>query len=107
MTTDRDRVPIRDPAFARLLRRRQRVRFAITVLLVGLYLGFALVALYRPHWFAAPVAAGSVVGWGLPLAYLIIAVSIVACGGYVHWANTRFEAEERRVGRESRPEPPQ
>ncbi len=106
MIAERDREQSRDPAFISLLRRRQRVRFAVAGLLVGLYLVFALVALYRPQWFSTPVAAGSVVGWGLPLAYLIIAVSIVACGAYVHWANVRFEAEERRLGRGSEPEPP-
>lgn len=88
---------IHDPAFERALKRRQRVRFALAILVVGLYLGFALVALYLPRWFGAPIAAGSVIGWGLPVAYLIIALSIVACGAYVHWVNTRFEAEERRL----------
>ncbi len=86
-----------DPNFIQLRRQRLRLRLALTTLLVVLYLGYALIALYAPHWFSAPVATGSVIGFGVLVAYAIIILSIVLSGVYVHWANTRFEAQENAV----------
>ncbi len=88
---------INHPDFQLLLKKRGRFRVVLISVLIVLYVGFALIALYLPEWFAVPVAEGSAMNLGIVAAYAIIFLCIAFSGYYVHRANTEFTALEQSV----------
>lgn len=90
-----------DPDFQRLLRRRSRLRWGLTGLLVTAYLGYGLAGLYAPEVLARPVP-GSAVALSLLLGYGIILLAI-ACSIFYVWRVNRIIAPlQQRLAREYR-----
>lgn len=79
-----------DPAFQQLLRKRSRLRWGFSSLIVGAYLAFGIGGLLMPQQYAVLIF-NDAISVGLTLGYLIIGASIVSSVVYVRLIN-RLEA---------------
>jgi uncharacterized membrane protein (DUF485 family) len=92
---------LNDPDFLRLLRRRSRLRWGLSGLLVAAYLTYGLAGIYAPEVLARPFL-GSAITWGLLVGYGIILLGI-ACSIYYVWQVNRIIAPlQQRLAREYR-----
>ena len=86
------------PAEARLralAARRWKIAITLTVAMVFVYFGFiALIAFDKPR-IARLVAPG--LSLGILLGVVVIVASWLLTWAYVHWANTRYDTELRKV----------
>ena len=62
---------LRDPKFRHLLKRRSRLRWGLSISLVGGYLAFILAGLFVPETYARPFF-GTSIPWGVALGDFII-----------------------------------
>lgn len=85
------------PDFIILVARRRRFALRLSAIVLIIYFSFILVIAFAPHLLAAPVAAGSVITWGIPVGLAIIISSFVLTGIYVRRANHEFDDENRRI----------
>ncbi len=85
---------LRDPEFHRLLARRSRWRWGLSILLIASYLLWSVGGIYFTEAYVAPFM-GLAIPWGMAAGFLIIALSIIASVVYVRVVN-RLEAEEAR-----------
>jgi len=83
---------LHDPVFQRLLARRSRWRWGLSILLIGAYLGWGVGGIYFPHVYARPLP-GSMMPWGMAVGLLIILLSILLSIAYVRIVS-RIEDEE-------------
>lgn len=81
-----------DPAFRRLLRQRNRWRWGLSGLLIGIYLVYGVLGVYLPEAYAAPLGNSSLPS-GLVAGLSIILLTIVLSMIYVRIAN-RLESSE-------------
>ena len=91
MMGDRAR-PSREPAFRRLLLRRSRWRWGLSIFLIGVYLAWAVSGIYATKAYTRPFM-GSAIPWGMAMGLMIIVLSIVLAIVYVRVVN-RIEADE-------------
>ena len=87
---------LRDPKFRHLLKRRSRLRWGLSISLVGGYLAFILAGLFVPETYARPFF-GTSIPWGVALGDFIIVMSIVLSLIYVRVVN-RWTAEQNKDG---------
>jgi uncharacterized membrane protein (DUF485 family) len=87
--------------FRQLIARRWLISALLTVALFVTYYGYILlVALDKP--FMARRLGSGVTTLGILLGVAVILISWVLTAIYVAWANTRYDAEVRRLRREIR-----
>lgn len=72
----RDKDIFDNPEFQRLLSRRSRWRWALSIGLIGAYFAYCLAGIYFNDAFARP-ALGTSISWGIVLGYLVIALAII------------------------------
>jgi uncharacterized membrane protein (DUF485 family) len=88
--------PDRDARLAAVAAARWKVALALTAAMVVLYFGFiSLIAFDKPllgRLLAPGLSIGIVLGAG------VIVCSWILTWVYVRWANTRYDAELRRLG---------
>jgi len=75
MMGDRAR-PSREPAFRRLLLRRSRWRWGLSIFLIGVYLAWAVSGIYATKAYTRPFM-GSAIPWGMAMGLMIIVLSII------------------------------
>lgn len=80
-----------NPRFRELVRRRGRFAWTLSALMLGLYIGFILAIAFVPEWLGTPIAAGSMITWGIPAGIGIILSAFVLTGIYVWRANGEFD----------------
>jgi len=83
-----------DTQFLQSLKRRNRLRGAFSVFLIGIYLAWGVCGVYYPECYAAPFM-GIAMPTGLAMAFAIIGLSMLLAVIYVRRTN-RFEDEDRR-----------
>lgn len=83
---------LRDPEFRKLLARRSRWRWGMSILLIGAYLIWTVGGIYFADAYGAPFL-GMTLPWGMAVGILIIILSIALSIVYVRVIN-RIEAEE-------------
>ena len=88
-----------DPAFQELLKRRSRMRWTLTGILVGAYLAYGLAGLYAPDALARPFF-GAAMTWGLVLGYGIILLGICLSLFYVRYVNRIIAPLQARLGQD-------
>lgn len=81
-----------DPAFRRLLRQRNRWRWGLSGLLIGIYLVYGVLGVYLPEAYAAPLG-NSALPRGLVAGLSIILLTIVLSMVYLRVVN-RLESDE-------------
>lgn len=90
---------LNDPDFRRLLRRRSRLRWGLSGLLVTAYLSYGLAGLYLAEVLGRRFL-GSAITWSFLLGYGIILLGI-ACSIYYVWQVNRIIAPlQKRLARE-------
>lgn len=101
MATERELELLNDPEFRTLLRRRSRLRWGLTLLLVVAYLGYGIGGLYFGAFFARPIA-GSGTTVALAGGFGIILLAIVAALYYVWRVNHIIAPLQKRLAEERR-----
>lgn len=87
----------RDPRFAELAKKRARLAWSLSAIILLMYFAFILLIAFAPSVLAKPIAAGSVITVGIPVGVMIIVMAFVLTGVYVHQANTRFDALNQKI----------
>lgn len=79
-----------DPQFHELVRRRGRLAWALTALMMVIYFGFVLTVAFHKELLAQSLFGG-VMTVGIPLGIGVILAAFVLTGLYVVRANTTFD----------------
>lgn len=85
------------PLFKELEIRRGRHSWLLTGLVLVAYFAFILTVAFAPHWLAIPIREGSSISWGIPIGLLLIVLSFVLTGVYIHRSNVVFDPLTRRL----------
>jgi uncharacterized membrane protein (DUF485 family) len=88
-----------DPEFRALQRRRSRLIWCLSAIMLITYFGFILVIAFAPGFFAVPLGEGTVVTRGIPIGVGIILLGLALTGIYVHRANGEFDAATAAIMR--------
>lgn len=83
-----------DPEFQELVRRKNSISTALTVLMLIVYFGYFGVLAFKPEVLAAPFGRATL---GIPLGIGVIIFAWVLTGLYVRWANTKYDALIRHI----------
>lgn len=79
-----------DPQFRELVRRRARLAWSLTALMIIIYFGFILAIAYSKALLSQPLAGG-VTTVGIPLGIGVIFAAFILTGVYVARANSAFD----------------
>lgn len=99
MTIESDRLLERvqsDPQFHELVRRRSRLAWLLTALMIVIYFGFVLTIAYNKE-FLAQSLSGGVTTVGIPVGIGVILSAFVLTGIYVARANTAFDDLTKQI----------
>jgi uncharacterized membrane protein (DUF485 family) len=85
-----------DPQFQELVRRRSRLAWLLTALMIAIYFGFVLTIAYNKE-FLAQSLSGGVTTVGIPVGLGVILSAFVLTGIYVARANTAFDDLTKQI----------
>lgn len=85
-----------DPQFHELVRRRSRLAWLLTALMIVIYFGFILTIAYNKD-FLAQSLTGGVTTVGIPVGIGVILSAFVLTGIYVARANTAFDDLTKQI----------
>ncbi|MCO8249856.1 DUF485 domain-containing protein [Comamonas thiooxydans] len=85
------------PGYEQLKTQRRRVAFAFASVCLGLCMAFILAAVMSPASLAVPLNREGTLTSGVACATGLIALSWGLTGIYIHIANTRFDAQCKRL----------
>lgn len=85
-----------DPRFRALIRRRQRLAWSLTAIMLAAYFGFILAVAFAREWLARPIGGG-VTTLGIPVAIGVILLGFALVAIYVRRANREFDAAIRAL----------
>ncbi len=85
-----------DPKFHDLVRRRSRLAWLLTALMIIIYFGFILTIAYNKD-FLAQSLTGGVTTVGIPVGIGVILSAFVLTGIYVARANTAFDDLTKQI----------
>lgn len=80
-----------DPQFHQLVRRRSRLAWILSFLMVLIYFSFVLVIAFNKELFGRPLFDGSIVTVGIPVGIGVIVSAFLLTGIYVIRANSTFD----------------
>ncbi len=86
-----------DPLFRELERQRRAFSWWLTAVVLAAYFSFILVVAFAPELLARPMREGSAISWGIPAGLLLIVLSFLLTGVYVHRANSTYDPMIRRL----------
>lgn len=81
-----------DERYQRLVTRRSRFGWRLTILMLVIYFGYILLIAFEPHILARPLGSG-VTSLGIPLGLGVIVAGIVLTAVYVRRANKVFDRD--------------
>jgi uncharacterized membrane protein (DUF485 family) len=85
-----------NPQYQQLKRTRNRVGWALTILMLLVYYGYVGLIAFDKPFLAQPIGQG-VTTIGIPIGMAVIVFSIVITGLYVRRANKQFDAITRDI----------
>jgi uncharacterized membrane protein (DUF485 family) len=88
-----------NPTYLTLIRRRGRLSWTLTALMLFVYCGFILLVAFEPELLKQKIGDGATT-WGFPLGLGVILVAIVLTGIYVWRANGEFDRLTAELQRE-------
>ena len=89
-----------DPRYKRLVKRRGRFTWTLTLIMLAAYFGYILLIAFDKEFLARPIADGAVTSVGIPLGLGVILLAILLTGIYVSRASRQFDAEVEALRRE-------
>ncbi|PAX06728.1 DUF485 domain-containing protein [Sphingomonas lenta] len=87
-----------DPRYRRLVRRRSRLGWTLTALMLVAYFGFILLVAFAKPLLARPLAGGAT-SVGIPIGLGVILLAIALTGVYVRRVNREFDREVDALAR--------
>lgn len=81
-----------DERYCRLVRRRSRLAWLLTAIMLVIYFSYILLIAFRRDILARPIGDG-VTTWGIPVGLGVILVGIGLTAVYVYRANRDFDPE--------------
>lgn len=87
----------KDPNFQELVAKRQRFAWALSALMLGLYLAFILLIAFAPGWLGTPLNDSTTITRGIPVGVGLILSSFVLTGIYVFRANGEFDELNQKI----------
>lgn len=90
-----------NPKFQNLARRRARLAWALSGLVLALYYSFIMLVAFAPGWLHVPLYAGSNLSLGLPLGAALILLCWLLTLWYVRSANLHFDTLSAQILEES------
>lgn len=75
-----------DPEFQRVIRRRSRLRWSFSGVILGVYLLWGICGVYFADFYAAPFL-GNTLPTGLAMGFMIIALAMIMAVVYVRLTN--------------------
>ncbi len=85
-----------DPGFHELVRRRSRLAWSLTVLMIIIYFGFVLTIAFNKDLMGQSLSGG-VTTIGIPLGIGVILSAFILTGLYVARANTAFDDLTKKI----------
>ncbi|PIG00668.1 DUF485 domain-containing protein [Comamonas sp. 26] len=79
-----------NPAYKELRRKRNRLGFSLTLLMLVVYYGYVALIAFDKELLATPIGAG-VTTVGIPIGMGVIIFSVIITGLYVRRANNEFD----------------
>jgi uncharacterized membrane protein (DUF485 family) len=90
---------LRNPRFQELVRRRSRLAWALSAVMLAIYFAFILLVAFAKDLMATTIGGG-VTSLGIVLGLGVILAAFVLTGVYVARANSRFDELTRDLTRE-------
>ena len=85
-----------NPAYKELRRKRNRLGFSLTLLMLVVYYGYVALIAFDKEFLARPIGAG-VTTLGIPIGMGVIIFSVIITGLYVRRANNEFDQLTRDI----------
>lgn len=79
-----------DPRYRQLVRRRSRLAWLLSAIMLAVYFGYILLIAFRRDVLARPIGEG-VTSLGIPLGIGVILTGIALTGYYVRRANREYD----------------
>ena len=86
----------RNPVYQELRRKRNRLGFSLTLLMLVVYYGYVALIAFDKEFLARPIGAG-VTTLGIPIGMGVIIFSVIITGLYVRRANNEFDQLTRDI----------
>lgn len=96
MSTELSRRVTEDPNYQTLIRKRSRLAWTLTAIMLVVYYGFIVLIAFWPQVLAIRIGEGATT-LGFPLGLAVIFTAIGLTGVYVWKANGEFERLSERV----------
>ena len=91
----------RNPKYALLKHKRNRLGITLTILMLVVYYGYIGLIAFDKSFLAQPIGAG-VTSLGIPIALGVIVFTVVITGIYVRRANGEFDRLTKEILKEAR-----
>lgn len=88
------------PTYHELVRRRSRLGWTLTALVLVVYYGYVLLVAFNKELLAAKMGAG-VMTWGMPIGLFVIVFTVAITGFYVRRANRTYDELTDRIKQEA------
>lgn len=91
----------RNPKYAQLKHKRNRLGVILTILMLVVYYGYIGLIAFDKSFLAQPIGAG-VTSLGIPIALGVIVFTVLITGIYVRRANGEFDRLTKEILKEAR-----
>lgn len=86
-----------NPKFHELVRKRERLAWLLSLLMLSLYLAFILLIAFKPEWLGTRINSEQSMTWGIPIGIGLILSAFVLTGIYVRRANGEFDRLNQEI----------
>ncbi|ABF12641.1 uncharacterized membrane protein (DUF485 family) [Cupriavidus metallidurans] len=88
-----------NPRYQRLVHKRSRLGWILTLVMLVVYYGYVLLIAFDKDLMAKKVGDG-VTTWGMPIGLFVIVFTVVITGLYVRHANNTYDELTEQIKRE-------
>jgi uncharacterized membrane protein (DUF485 family) len=90
-----------NPKYLQLVKQRDTLSWILTAIVCIMYFGFTLMIAFTPGILTQPIAADSVIPFGMLIGVGVILTSCILTGVYVYIANNTFDPIINEIVREA------
>jgi len=90
METDRVKNILKNPKFQDLVRKKSRLSWSLSIIMLVIYFGYIYLVSYHPAFLHQSLSGGATT-IGIPLGISVIVSAFVLCGIYAWRANGEFD----------------